>query len=148
MHPHAALDFPSLEPSDPLRRGLAEASRGYASPRDFYVSRIAEGVGTIAAAFFPRPVVVRRARMLVKIMADKLARFLSVPPRVSVAPPADREFSTSPLIRSMSDFKSNEYSNLLGGDRFEPQEENPMLGFRGAPPRRPPPCPLLRHAAR
>lgn len=90
MHPQAALDFPSLDPSDPLRKQLAEASYGYASPRDFYVNRIAEGVGTIAAAFFPRPVTVR-----------------------------------------LSDFKSNEYVRLLGGEKYEPTEENPMLGWRG-----------------
>lgn len=91
VHPQAALDYPTLDPADPLRRQLADASLGYPSPRDFYVSRIAEGVGTIAAAFYPRPVVVR-----------------------------------------MSDFKSNEYASLLGGDKYESKEENPMLGFRGA----------------
>lgn len=59
MHPQAALDYPQMDPADPLRKQLASASVGYASPRDFYVSRLAEGVSTIAAAFYPKPVVVR-----------------------------------------------------------------------------------------
>ena len=66
-------------------------ARGHASPRAFYVDKVAEGVATIAAAFYPKPVIVR-----------------------------------------MSDFKSNEYRKLIGGSRYEPEEENPMLGFRGA----------------
>ncbi len=66
-------------------------ARGYASPRAFYVEKLAEGVATIAAAFWPKPVIVR-----------------------------------------LSDFKSNEYRKLIGGSRYEPEEENPMLGFRGA----------------
>src|SRR5204862_2667475 len=65
--------------------------RGHASPRAFYVDKLAEGVATIAAAFWPKPVIVR-----------------------------------------LSDFKSNEYKKLIGGSRYEPDEENPMLGFRGA----------------
>jgi pyruvate,water dikinase len=67
------------------------ANRGYASPTEYYISKIVEGIATIAAAFWPKKVIVR-----------------------------------------LSDFKSNEYSNLLGGSRYEPDEENPMLGFRGA----------------
>ena len=66
-------------------------ARGHASPRAFYVDKLAEGVATIAAAFWPKPVIVR-----------------------------------------LSDFKSNEYRKLIGGTRYEPDEENPMLGFRGA----------------
>ncbi len=89
IHPRALLEFDTL-PQD-LRSKVAERIHGYASPRDFFVQRLAEGIATIAAAFTPRPVIVR-----------------------------------------MSDFKSNEYANLLGGDRYEPHEENPMLGFRGA----------------
>jgi pyruvate,water dikinase len=66
-------------------------ARGHASPKAFYVDKLAEGIATIAAAFYPKPVIVR-----------------------------------------MSDFKSNEYKKLIGGSRYEPDEENPMLGFRGA----------------
>ena len=66
-------------------------ARGHASPRAFYVDKLAEGIATIAAAFWPKPVIVR-----------------------------------------LSDFKSNEYKKLIGGSRYEPDEENPMLGFRGA----------------
>jgi pyruvate, water dikinase len=74
-----------------LQKKIAEKMHGYASPREYFVQRLAEGIATIAAAFAPRPVIVR-----------------------------------------MSDFKSNEYANLLGGEAYEPHEENPMLGFRGA----------------
>ena len=74
-----------------LQREIRNRIGGYASPTEFYISKIAEGVATIAAAFHPKPVIVR-----------------------------------------LSDFKSNEYSNLIGGQRYEPHEENPMLGFRGA----------------
>ena len=70
---------------------MESVARGHASPRAFYVDKVAEGVATIAAAFWPKPVIVR-----------------------------------------MSDFKSNEYRKLIGGSRYEPEEENPMLGFRGA----------------
>jgi pyruvate,water dikinase len=70
---------------------VESVARGHASPRAFYVDRVAEGVATIAAAFWPKPVIVR-----------------------------------------LSDFKSNEYRKLIGGSRYEPEEENPMLGFRGA----------------
>ena len=89
VHPKAVLDYPDL-PQD-LRRAVESAARGYASPRAFYVEKLVEGVATIAAAFWPKPVIVR-----------------------------------------LSDFKSNEYRKLIGGARYEPEEENPMLGFRGA----------------
>ncbi len=89
IHPRALLEYDSL-PED-IRNEIAPRIHGYASPRDFYIDRLAEGVGTIAAAFYPKPVTVR-----------------------------------------MSDFKSNEYAALLGGRAFEPVEENPMIGFRGA----------------
>jgi pyruvate, water dikinase len=89
VHPRALLDFEKLAPE--LKAKVAEKIRGYASPRDYFVQRLTEGIATIAAAFAPRPVIVR-----------------------------------------MSDFKSNEYANLLGGAAYEPHEENPMLGFRGA----------------
>ncbi len=89
IHPKALLEL-SSQPA-PLKREIEERVAGYSSPTEYYVSKIAEGVATIAAAFFPKKVIVR-----------------------------------------LSDFKSNEYLNLLGGDRYEPHEENPMLGFRGA----------------
>ncbi|MGC4111872.1 MAG: phosphoenolpyruvate synthase [Nocardioides sp.] len=89
-HP-LALVHPERVVDPEVRAALADLTRGYADGESFFVERLAEGVGTIAAAFFPRPVVVR-----------------------------------------MSDFKSNEYASLLGGADFEPHEENPMLGFRGA----------------
>ena len=89
IHPKACLEFGKL-PAD-LRAQVARQSRGYESPVRFYVDKIAEGVATIAAAFWPKKVIVR-----------------------------------------LSDFKSNEYRNLIGGTRYEPHEENPMLGFRGA----------------
>jgi pyruvate, water dikinase len=89
IHPKALLEF-DRQPTD-VRRQIEQRIGGYASPTEFYVSKIVEGVATIAAAFAPKPVIVR-----------------------------------------LSDFKSNEYSNLVGGARYEPHEENPMLGFRGA----------------
>jgi pyruvate,water dikinase len=89
VHPKACLEFDQL--AGELRSQVARQARGYASPRDFYVEKIVEGVATIAAAFWPKKVIVR-----------------------------------------MSDFKSNEYRNLIGGTKYEPTEENPMLGFRGA----------------
>jgi pyruvate,water dikinase len=89
VHPKAVLDYPDL-PGE-LKRQVEEAARGYASPRAFFVEKLAEGVATIAAAFYPKQVIVR-----------------------------------------LSDFKSNEYRKLVGGARYEPEEENPMLGFRGA----------------
>jgi pyruvate,water dikinase len=74
-----------------LKKAVESVARGHATPRAFYVDKVAEGVATIAAAFWPKPVIVR-----------------------------------------LSDFKSNEYRKLIGGSRYEPEEENPMLGFRGA----------------
>ncbi len=89
VHPKAILDYPEVDPD--LKLAVEIAARGHASPRAFYVDKVAEGVATIAAAFWPKPVIVR-----------------------------------------LSDFKSNEYRKLIGGSRYEPEEENPMLGFRGA----------------
>ncbi|TFY98799.1 phosphoenolpyruvate synthase [Ramlibacter rhizophilus] len=89
VHPKAILDYPNVD-SD-LKKAVESVARGHASPRAFYVDKVAEGVATIAAAFWPKPVIVR-----------------------------------------LSDFKSNEYRKLIGGSRYEPEEENPMLGFRGA----------------
>ena len=89
VHPRACLDYPKLDAT--LKRKVEEAARGYANPRAFFVEKMVEGVATIAAAFWPKPVIVR-----------------------------------------LSDFKSNEYRKLLGGEHYEPEEENPMLGFRGA----------------
>ena len=89
IHPKACLEYATL-PAE-LKAQVARQSRGYADPVRFYVDKIAEGVATIAAAFWPKPVIVR-----------------------------------------LSDFKSNEYRNLIGGTKYEPTEENPMLGFRGA----------------
>jgi pyruvate,water dikinase len=89
VHPKAILDYPNVDAD--LRKAVESVARGHATPRAFYVDRLAEGVATIAAAFWPRPVIVR-----------------------------------------LSDFKSNEYRKLIGGSRYEPDEENPMLGFRGA----------------
>jgi pyruvate,water dikinase len=89
IHPKACLEYDRLQPD--LKAQVAKQARGYANPVRFYVDKIAEGVATIAAAFWPKKVIVR-----------------------------------------MSDFKSNEYRNLIGGAKYEPNEENPMLGFRGA----------------
>jgi pyruvate,water dikinase len=89
VHPRAALDYPNL-PGD-LKRQVEQAALGYRDPRTFFVEKLIEGVATIGAAFWPKPVIVR-----------------------------------------LSDFKSNEYKKLVGGARYEPDEENPMLGFRGA----------------
>ena len=89
IHPHALLQFDQQDES--LQNEIKERIAGYASPVDFYVDKIAEGVATLAASVYPKKVIVR-----------------------------------------MSDFKSNEYAGLLGGDKYEPHEENPMLGFRGA----------------
>ena len=89
VHPKAILDYPNIEPD--LKKAVESVARGHASPRAFYVDKLVEGVATIAAAFWPKPVIVR-----------------------------------------LSDFKSNEYKKLIGGSRYEPDEENPMLGFRGA----------------
>jgi pyruvate, water dikinase len=89
VHPRALLDFDRLDAD--LKRSIRHQMAGYADPVTFYVSKLAEGIGQIAAAFAPQPVIVR-----------------------------------------LSDFKSNEYANLIGGRLYEPHEENPMLGFRGA----------------
>src|SRR3546814_5903380 len=89
IHPKAVLDYPNVDGE--LKKAVESAARGYASPRAFFVEKLAEGIATIASAFWPKSVIVR-----------------------------------------MSDFKSNEYRNLGGGSRYEPEEENPMLGFRRA----------------
>ncbi len=89
VHPKAILEYPQVDRE--LKLAVEGLAHGYASPRAFFESRLAEGIATIAAAFWPKPVIVR-----------------------------------------MSDFKSNEYKKLIGGTRYEPDEENPMLGFRGA----------------
>jgi pyruvate,water dikinase len=88
VHPKACIDWPEL-PKD-LKAEVERAARGYPDPRAFFREKMVEGVATIAAAFWPKPVIVR-----------------------------------------LSDFKSNEYRKLIGGERYEPVEENPMLGFRG-----------------
>ena len=89
VHPKAILDYPAIDAD--LKKAVESVARGHASPRAFYVDKVAEGIASIAAAFWPKPVIVR-----------------------------------------LSDFKSNEYRKLIGGSRYEPEEENPMLGFRGA----------------
>jgi len=89
VHPKAILDVDRLAPS--LRDEIHRRARGYANAEAFFVDKLAEGIATLGAAFWPRPVIVR-----------------------------------------LSDFKSNEYRKLLGGEIYEPDEENPMLGFRGA----------------
>lgn len=89
VHPKALLNF--AQQSDDIKQEIAQKIRGYDSPRDFYVQKLTEGIATLAAAFWPKRVIVR-----------------------------------------LSDFKSNEYRNLIGGAAYEPVEENPMIGFRGA----------------
>ena len=89
VHPRALLEY-DAQPED-LKRQIDAHIAGYNSPREFYVDRLVEGISTLAAAFYPKPVIVR-----------------------------------------LSDFKSNEYANLLGGAAYEPEEENPMIGWRGA----------------
>lgn len=89
IHPKALLEFENL--STELKSEIEKKTAAYASPVEYYISKLQEGISTIAAAFYPKPVIVR-----------------------------------------LSDFKSNEYANLLGGHIYEPHEENPMLGFRGA----------------
>ncbi|MBT6818667.1 MAG: phosphoenolpyruvate synthase [Nitrosomonadales bacterium] len=89
IHPKAILNYKAM-PED-IQKTIDFKSKGYASPKDFYVNKVTEGVATIASAFYPKPVIVR-----------------------------------------MSDFKSNEYKKLVAGDIYEPDEENPMIGFRGA----------------
>lgn len=89
VHPNALLDFEKL--SSDLQNTIRKKTACYASPVDFYVEKLCEGISTLACAFNPKPIIVR-----------------------------------------LSDFKSNEYANLIGGNLYEPSEENPMLGFRGA----------------
>lgn len=89
IHPNALLDFAKL-PND-LQASIKTRTSCYASPVDFYIEKLCEGISTLACAFFPKPIIVR-----------------------------------------LSDFKSNEYANLMGGHLYEPHEENPMIGFRGA----------------
>ncbi|NQZ91361.1 MAG: phosphoenolpyruvate synthase [Moritella sp.] len=89
IHPKALLNFDKQSPA--LQAEINEMIAGYASPVEFYIAKLQEGISTLAAAFYPKKVIVR-----------------------------------------MSDFKSNEYANLVGGENYEPEEENPMLGFRGA----------------
>jgi pyruvate,water dikinase len=89
VHPKAILDYPNIDTD--LKKAVESVARGHASPKAFYIDKVTEGVACIAAAFWPKPVIVR-----------------------------------------LSDFKSNEYRKLIGGSRYEPEEENPMLGFRGA----------------
>jgi pyruvate, water dikinase len=89
FHPKALLHPEKV--SKEIQQQIAHETAAYATPRDFYVEKLAEGIATLASAFYPKPVIVR-----------------------------------------MSDFKSNEYANLIGGACFEPEEENPMIGFRGA----------------
>jgi pyruvate,water dikinase len=90
IHPLALLNFETL-PDEILKRAIADMTSGYADKAEYFVDKLAEGVGMIAAAFYPKQVIVR-----------------------------------------LSDFKSNEYANLIGGKLFEPDEENPMIGWRGA----------------
>jgi pyruvate,water dikinase len=89
VHPKALLNF-DAQPDD-VKSEITEMMAGYASPKEFYIQKLVEGISTIGSAFSPEKVIVR-----------------------------------------MSDFKSNEYFNLVGGHQYEPDEENPMLGFRGA----------------
>jgi pyruvate, water dikinase len=89
IHPKAILNIDAM-PKE-MQKVIRSRARGYASPKQFYIDKVAEGVATIGAAFYPKPVIVRT-----------------------------------------SDFKSNEYKKLIGGDIYEPDEENPMIGFRGA----------------
>ena len=89
IHPKAILNVDAMP--EAIKVVIKNRARGYASPKQFYIDKVAEGVATIAAAFYPKPVIVRT-----------------------------------------SDFKSNEYKKLIGGDIYEPDEENPMIGFRGA----------------
>ncbi len=89
VHPRACVDWPRLPAA--LKARVEHAARGYPDPQAFFREKMVEGVATIAAAFWPKPVIVR-----------------------------------------LSDFKSNEYRKLIGGEQYEPEEENPMLGFRGA----------------
>lgn len=89
IHPKALLQY-KTQPDD-IKRLIDKRIAGYADPISFYIEKLTEGIATIAAAFYPKPVIVR-----------------------------------------LSDFKTNEYANLVGGEKYEPHEENPMIGFRGA----------------
>jgi len=89
VHPKALLNFDTLPPE--VQIAVENRTSGYSSPVDFFIKKMSEGMATLAAAFYPKPVIIR-----------------------------------------LSDFKSNEYANLIGGSLYEPDEENPMLGFRGA----------------
>ena len=89
IHPNALINYKNLKPA--LKKKIDEATLGYADKAQFYVDKLAEGIGLIGAAFYPKPVIVR-----------------------------------------FSDFKTNEYRSLIGGELYEPKEENPMIGFRGA----------------
>ena len=89
IHPKAVLQY-NTQPQE-IKNKIDNIIKGYADPVTFYIEKLVEGISSIAAAFYPKPVIVR-----------------------------------------LSDFKSNEYANLIGGESFEPHEENPMLGFRGA----------------
>jgi len=89
VHPKAILNYEAM-PND-IKSVIDHKSKGYKNPKDFYISKVAEGVATIGSAFYPNPVILRT-----------------------------------------SDFKSNEYKKLVAGDIYEPDEENPMIGFRGA----------------
>lgn len=89
IHPKALLQY-NKQPED-IKQEINQRTAGYADPVSFYIEKLTEGIATIAAAFYPKPVIVR-----------------------------------------LSDFKSNEYANLVGGEKYEPHEENPMIGFRGA----------------
>lgn len=89
IHPNAILDYDKID--NELRAKIDNAMKGYLNPKSFFVEKLAEGIATIAAAFYPKPVIIR-----------------------------------------LSDFKTNEYRKLLGGELYEMHEENPMLGFRGA----------------
>ena len=89
IHPMALVDPDRVDPAE--RAEIERLTEGYPKPSDYFIERLSEGIGTIAAAFFPKPVIVR-----------------------------------------LSDFKTNEYASLIGGRAFEPEEANPMLGFRGA----------------
>eukprot|EP00971_Amphidinium_carterae_P287616 5709500-Amphidinium_carterae.1 len=88
VHPKALLELDSMDAE--TKKIIEEKMRGYDSPKDFYVKKIAEGVATLAASVYPKKIIVR-----------------------------------------LSDFKSNEYKSLIGGEKYEPDEENPMIGFRG-----------------
>jgi len=90
IHPLALLKYPRLKDASAVRE-IAKRTAGYRSPKQFYIEKLAQGIGTMAAAFYPKPVILR-----------------------------------------FSDFKTNEYAGLVGGKEFEPHEENPMIGWRGA----------------